>query len=995
MEFEILVGAQLDQGQFNNLKTQIEGLGKTPIPIKLELGEAKKQLEDLQKLLSSFGKNDKKGLANLSIKDTSSITTSISKLAGTIDKINSAMGSLDKNSGMKSLLSSVNEINSALNTTSSEIKSLTNAFSKGFNFNLKIGGQDAASKSQQLKKAAEDTTIALKKEAKALEELFGGQQKMFGMAVGTNKMSNLIEAADKANDSSLTSVNRMNGLKEYIAVMKELASIKGIDISSVTSKFSGDANKFVEDTNKIASGEKYLEDATEKLRSVFGTGLNSEALTAQLNSVIEKLTELAEVVKNISAVFSGGKFNINNVENLLNVGSGKDSSPGKKVNEVSEAYKRLISVIKEMSSIRLDLNKIDINRNAKEVDVLINRYDELQKEYNEIQRTFSGQFTDKQNAGIKQELDKALYNKTLSSAKIADKAVLEQEAQAAKKAQEAYQQLVNTASKMNKLELQIGGLKAAGGNENQIAQLTSQLEVLREKYNSVMSEINGKLSVGQIGNLDSISKDLQSQLSLIQAKVQDTRNELAKEIQVKFDNGTLANESSKIEQQFSRLKEATTESVTAMEQFRTASTDLHTALQSGDIDKITSSYQKYQQALKTADNQIKVNLRSEREAAEATRQVAREQEVLTKSSTLSNDMQTWLNNNKKAAQQYGNEIKRLQAQLNGNINDGKLKDISLRFKEIKSEASSAGMTVKSFGKSLKDMTLMTLGISSSYMAIQKGIQTVRQMFDEVLKVDTAMTELYRITDLSQQKYTSLYQNMSASAKEYGSTLDDMINSTADWVRLGFKTDDSNRLAEITSMYQHVTDLSNDVAVENLVTAYKGFEDSLLELTGGDTTKSVELVADIYDKLGNEFAVSAANVGDGLQRSASALQLAGNTIQESAAMVTGITEVTQQPEKAGTGLKVLSLRLRGMKGDLEELGEEIDPNVESISKMQTQILNLTHGKVNIFKDDGSFKSTFQIMKEISEIYDHLTDTERADLLETIAGRCSYPYVQKCA
>lgn len=85
----------------------------------------------------------------------------------------------------------------------------------------------------------------------------------------------------------------------------------------------------------------------------------------------------------------------------------------------------------------------------------------------------------------------------------------------------------------------------------------------------------------------------------------------------------------------------------------------------------------------------------------------------------------------------------------------------------------------------------------------------------------------------------------------------------------------------------------------------------------------------------------------------------------------------------------------MKGDLEALGEEIDPNVESISKMQTQILNLTHGKVNIFKDDGSFKSTFQIMKEISKIYDHLTDTERADLLETIAGRCSYPYVRKCA
>lgn len=75
----------------------------------------------------------------------------------------------------------------------------------------------------------------------------------------------------------------------------------------------------------------------------------------------------------------------------------------------------------------------------------------------------------------------------------------------------------------------------------------------------------------------------------------------------------------------------------------------------------------------------------------------------------------------------------------------------------------------------------------------------------------------------------------------------------------------------------------------------------------------------------------------------------------------------------------------MKGKLEELGEEVDDNVESISKMQTQILNLTHGKVNIFDDDGNFRNIYEIMRDISEVYDDLTDTERASLLETIAGK----------
>ena len=123
----------------------------------------------------------------------------------------------------------------------------------------------------------------------------------------------------------------------------------------------------------------------------------------------------------------------------------------------------------------------------------------------------------------------------------------------------------------------------------------------------------------------------------------------------------------------------------------------------------------------------------------------------------------------------------------------------------------------------------------------------------------------------------------------------------------------------------------------------------------------------------------------MSRSASALQMGGNNIQESAGMAVGITEVIQNAEKAGSTLNVVSLRLRGMKGELEELGEEVDENVESISKMQTHILNLTNGKVNIFKDDGSFKSTYQIMKEIAAIYDTLDDVAAADLLETISGK----------
>lgn len=86
----------------------------------------------------------------------------------------------------------------------------------------------------------------------------------------------------------------------------------------------------------------------------------------------------------------------------------------------------------------------------------------------------------------------------------------------------------------------------------------------------------------------------------------------------------------------------------------------------------------------------------------------------------------------------------------------------------------------------------------------------------------------------------------------------------------------------------------------------------------------------------------------------------------------------------------------MKGELEELGEEVDEDTISVSKMQTQILNLTKGKVNIFEDDGkSFRNIYDIFNDIAEILPTLDEADSANLLETIAGRRSYQYVQKCA
>ena len=232
----------------------------------------------------------------------------------------------------------------------------------------------------------------------------------------------------------------------------------------------------------------------------------------------------------------------------------------------------------------------------------------------------------------------------------------------------------------------------------------------------------------------------------------------------------------------------------------------------------------------------------------------------------------------------------------------------------------------------------------------------------------------------------MYSEMAQSARNYGATLTDIIDATTGWVKLGFDPNTSQRLAEVTTMYQHVTDLDTATAVDNLVTAYKGFQDELLALTNGDSAKAAEYVADVFDKLGNEFAVSAADVGAGLVNSASALNVAGNSLQQSAGMVVGITEVTQNAAKAGNAVRTLAMRLRGTTlKDLEDIGEDTEGLIEAVPKLRQTILDLTGNRVDIANTNGELKSTFEIMGDIAKVWDTIGTNEQANLLETIAGK----------
>ena len=349
--------------------------------------------------------------------------------------------------------------------------------------------------------------------------------------------------------------------------------------------------------------------------------------------------------------------------------------------------------------------------------------------------------------------------------------------------------------------------------------------------------------------------------------------------------------------------------------------------------------------------------------------------------TLGNKMKTWLDKNSKATDLFGDRIEALRKELNelsasGNLTDVKYKDIEQQFKSIQQSAISLGKTGKTLGTTFKNAFESLTRYLSVSTVIAELTQLCRELYQNVYEIDTAMTNLYKVTDETADRYERFLKTSSKSAQDLGRKVSSYIDQSATWAKLGYSIDDSQELAKISSIYANVGEVDDETAVSDMVTAMKAFN---IEATQAIT------IVDSLNELGNNFAVSAAGLGDGLSKSASAMNVAGADMWQTLAMITGGSEITQNAGEFGSFLKVSSMRIRGMKGQLEALGEEVDSSVDSISKVQTQILNLTHGKVNIFDDSGNFRNYYTIMEDIASVFESLSSTEQASLSEILFGK----------
>lgn len=737
------------------------------------------------------------------------------------------------------------------------------------------------------------------------------------------------------------STDKGNQIPQQKAADDSINNLEGA-IDSTTSAINDKTQAFdneLETVQRVIQQEiKELDNLLNKINDVTGAvNANAEAFQAEGNAVSESVKQAAKIKEETKKkdTFDTDK------ENLISVVSEYEKSlsdvqfiPDDALNKVSEMQAKLKDIT----------NSNDLAKWKSEWDLLTESIESARKEQEEL--IFEKQKN--QLTGIKNTL-----SNSYKSAKI-DATNVPEELQEVKTGYEDIVARINTCIRQRKIltEEEVAGFAKEAATIKQVLDAYTEKTKVQTKNSSAYGSAFVKNATNKYDRLYSIATNDEFGVSpAVVTKAQELKSVYEQIVSL---NKSFANTNPSEEQRiaFNRLTDEFNETYSALDKIIKSSRKL---AQNG-----SNIFELYN------DGKTEFDLSSEEGRMTALKEAV-----------------NFMSEGKAQIGEFNRECTTLNYTVKNS--DGTFTEFTARINEAGTAIiETTGKTQKSttmFGRFFDELKRKARGIATYLISItsfQSVWQEIRQGITYIKEIDSALTELKKVTDETDETYEKFLDTASKVGSEIGSTIADFTNATADFARLGYSIEEATKLAEAASIYKNVGDGIDSVAqaTESIISTMKAF--------GIEADNSMAIV-DKFNEVGNNFAISSTGIGEALQRSASALYESGNTLDESIGLITAANSVIQNPEQVGTALKTLSLRLRGAKVELEEAGEDVDGMADSVSSLQAKLLALTHGKVDIMADASTFKNTTQILREMSKAWEDMTDIERSAALELMGGK----------
>lgn len=279
-------------------------------------------------------------------------------------------------------------------------------------------------------------------------------------------------------------------------------------------------------------------------------------------------------------------------------------------------------------------------------------------------------------------------------------------------------------------------------------------------------------------------------------------------------------------------------------------------------------------------------------------------------------------------------------------------EISYINAELKNSSTSADSFMSKLGKGLSN-----IGIYVNAGDIFRGIiNSAKDAIQYTIDVENSMIDLRRIVDLSDSSANQFQESMHGVSVSLASSNSDLIETTANFAKLGYSLQDAETLASTSTKYNFSADVGDiNNATSTLISTMKAFK---IE------AKDAMAIGDGINKVSNDFAVSANQINDGLLKSSATLSAFGNDLNESIALISAGTEIIQNGDIVGTALKSSSARLTTNDSALKWL---------------------KNFNISLEDQNGNLKSTYKLLDEIAPKLNELQGEQKALAMSEIFGK----------
>lgn len=199
----------------------------------------------------------------------------------------------------------------------------------------------------------------------------------------------------------------------------------------------------------------------------------------------------------------------------------------------------------------------------------------------------------------------------------------------------------------------------------------------------------------------------------------------------------------------------------------------------------------------------------------------------------------------------------------------------------------AGRAGKTLWDTLKNSGFHQIAAQMAGMfGVYDVINELKQVASTVRELDTAYTEMRKVSNESAQSLKNFQKESFSTADSVGTTALALQDATATWMRLGESLDEAKESAKDATVLLNVSEFENiDEATDSLVAMSQAYKE----------LDKMEII-DVLDKIGNEYSISTNELSTALKDSAAVLKTQGNDLAESVALITAGNAITQDVSK---------------------------------------------------------------------------------------------------